>query len=201
MFTPHTLLFECGHNELLFVLAFYAMSRNLPVTLVLFVGLLFFFRSPEHDHRQDVVTAPSYGVVQRIVGNRIEIALNLFDVHIQYIPYQGTVSSVKHYDGKLSPIIGDYFKKSDKNERYETIFDTKLGSIVVVQYAGMVARRIYNKLKPKQIVKQGDIMGMIKFSSRVDILLPKDLNILVKEGDKVKGTHTILACPKQRVFG
>ena len=79
----NTLLFQCGHNELLFVLAFYAMTKNLPVTLVLFVGLLYFFRSPDHDHRHDVVTAPSYGTVQRISGNRIEIILNVFDVLVR----------------------------------------------------------------------------------------------------------------------
>jgi phosphatidylserine decarboxylase len=197
----NTLLFQCGHNELLFVLAFYAMTKNLPVTLVLFVGLLYFFRSPDHDHRHDVVTAPSYGTVQRIAGNRIEIILNVFDVHIQYIPYKGTVASIKHFDGKLSPVLKDYFQKSDKNERCETVFDTELGEMKVIQYAGLVARRIYNNLKPKQYVQQGDIMGMIKFSSRVDIFLPKGVDILVKEGDKVEGTHTVLAVPKQQVFG
>ena len=201
MIAPHTLLFECGQNELLFVLAFYAMTRNLPITLVLFVGLLYFFRSPTHDHRHDAVTAPSYGTVQNIKDNRIEIALNVFDVHIQYIPYKGTVKSVTHIDGKLSPILKDYFEKSDKNERCETVFDTSLGEIKVIQYAGLVARRIYNRLNQKDNVRQGDIMGMIKFSSRVDIILPKQLNILVKKGDKVKGTHTVLAIPKQQVFG
>jgi phosphatidylserine decarboxylase len=141
----NTLLFRCGHNEILFVLAFYAMTKNLPITLVLFTGLLYFFRSPDHDHRHDVVTAPSYGTVQRIAGNRIEIILNVFDVHIQYIPYKGTVTSIKHYDGQLSPVLKDYFQKSDKNERCETDFDTELGKFKVIQYAGLVARRIYNK--------------------------------------------------------
>jgi len=197
----NTLLFQCGHNEILFVLAFYAMTKNLPVTLVLFAGLFYFFRSPHHDHRSDVVTAPSYGTVQRIDGNRIEIILNIFDVHIQYIPYKGTVKSITHFDGKLSPVLKDYFQKSDKNERCETVLGTSLGDIKVIQYAGLVARRIYNNLKPKQSVQQGDIMGMIKFSSRVDILLPKGVDILVKKGDKVKGAHTVLAVPKQQVFG
>ena len=196
-----TLLFECGQTEMLFVLALLAMTRNVPLALVVLSGLVFFFRSPAHAHRADVVTSPAYGVVQRIEGNRVEIILDIFDVHIQYIPYKGVVKSIKHIDGRFEPVLKKFFEKSDNNERVITQIDTELGLMTVTQFAGMVARRIHNKLVEDQEVLQGDIMGIIKFSSRVDIELPDGLDILVSEGEKVSGSHTVLACPTRTRFG
>ena len=196
-----TLLFECGQTEILMVLALLAMTRNVPLAIAVFVALLIFFRSPAHKHRSDVVTAPSYGVVQKIKGNRIEILLDIFDVHIQYIPYRGVVKKIEHIDGRFEPILEKFFEKSDNNERTITTIATDLGEMTVTQVAGMVARRIYNRLEEGHKVFQGDIMGIIKFSSRVDIELPNGLDILVREGERVSGSHTVLACPTRKTFG
>ena len=64
-----------------------------------------------------------------------------------------------------------------ENERMYTIINTHFGNIIIIQYAGMVARRIVNKLKVNKNVKKGDIFGMIKFSSRVDLLLPNFIGL------------------------
>ena len=73
-----------------------------------------------------------------------------------------------------------------------TVISTRLGDITIVQYAGMIARRIVNNLKINDELKKGEIFGMIKFSSRVDIIIPSSFQLNVKEGQDIKGGITPL---------
>ena len=80
-----------------------------------------------------------------------------------------------------------------KNERMETVLDTHEGPMKVVQIAGLLARRIVNYLNKNEPVSAGSKFGIIKFSSRTDLYVPKNANILIQKGQSVKGGQTILA--------
>ena len=87
-------------------------------------------------------------------------------------------------------------KKSKYNERMITIFDTNMGTIMVLQIAGMITRRIHNFAKPFLTMKRGQHLGFITFGSRVDLLIPKAIKLDVNIGDKVKGGETVIGYKK-----
>jgi phosphatidylserine decarboxylase len=194
------MLFKEGKKELLFLVVFYIYSQNSKYSIILFLLLLYFFRSPKAHFKciNTEILSPTYGTVQKITkyDNQISVSiiLNLNDVHTQYVPYSGTTMYLKHVKGTFNPLYLISFEKTDNNERFYTQIKTDFGNITIIQFAGMIARRIVNNLKINQNVKKGEILGMIKFSSRVDILLPKHCAINVRVGDYVYGGKTIIAC-------
>jgi phosphatidylserine decarboxylase len=114
---------------------------------------------------------------------RISVFLNIHNVHVQYAPLDGTIRSVVHKPGAFH--LAYLFEKGELNERRVTTLDTRIGTVRVVQIAGLVARRTHPLVSPGDRVSQGDSLGLIKFGSRVDLWLPEGFNVLVAPGQRV----------------
>ena len=158
----------------------------------------FFFRDPERETGEDVVS-PADGRVLKIskvedkdVGRcvRISIFMSLLDVHVNRMPVDGKILKISRERGFHYPAYTD---KSYRNEKNTLIIDSDMGKVKVVQIAGMIARRIVCYVKEGDNLKKGERIGMIRFGSRVDILLPEDkVSVVVREGKSVKaGADTI----------
>ncbi len=123
---------------------------------------------------------------------RISTFLNVFNVHSQRVPVSGTVEKVLYHKGKFVNVTSD--KESKDNERNSIVLENSRGEkIVFVQIAGMIARRIVNHIKQGDRVIKGDIYGLIRFGSRVDVYIPNYYKIVVKTGQTMIGGETILA--------
>lgn len=174
----------------------------LPLVLTFFC--IFFFRDPERNYgfSENQVVSPADGVVMfieevyedKFVQDKtvkISIFLSLFDVHINRIPVSGKVLDVKNEGGLFLPA---YKKEAgDLNVRSYTVLESKWGKVVVAQITGLVARRIVNRAKVGDVFKTGERFGLIRFGSCTEVYLPCNANILVKEGQKVKGGETVIA--------
>lgn len=140
--------------------------------------LLWFYRIPcvsVGDTPDNIITSPAFGTVKAITrkNNKIFIAiyLNVFDVHQQYYPVDGTIIRTDHdTTGKFA--IAHTMEKSRLNEKKIYVIRSKYGNFVITQIAGLLARTIVSYNGVKDVVKRGDRLGMIKFGSRVDIIIP-----------------------------
>lgn len=166
----------------------------------LLLGLFtaFFFRDPERAVPTDprLVLAPADGKVivagPAPVGNplgegasQVSIFLSVFDVHVNRAPIGGRISHVEYNEGQFLPAFQD--KASLANEQNSVTIDDFDGgrSVTFKQIAGIIARRIVFKKKVGDAVAAGERVGMIKFGSRVDMFLPRDVRLRVKKGDRV----------------
>ena len=123
---------------------------------------------------------------------QISIFLSPLDIHVNRYPVSGEILYSKYHKGEY--LVAWHPKSSSKNERTTVVIkNKKFGEVMYRQIAGAVARRIVNYAKVNSTVEQGDDSGFIKFGSRVDLFLTKDLNLKIKVGDKVKGGLTIIA--------
>ncbi len=191
--------------------------------LVLFTWCVYFFRCPIRvtPTRPGLVISPADGIVQMIVEaplppelsdckgqngektgdplcdaeklTRVSVFLNVFDVHVNRTPADGEIKKVVYRPGKFFNASLD--KASVDNERSTVLMKLNghNSSIAFVQIAGLVARRIICKLTAGQNVKAGDIYGLIRFGSRVDIFLPPGVNPLVCVGQRMVGGETVIA--------
>ena len=181
---------------LLFVLYFISLS------LTSFMA--FFFRDPERKipEGKGLFVSPADGEVI-LIGDihernylyedtkEISIFMSPFDVHVNRAPCDGKVSVVKYSPGKY---MAAYKKESSlKNENIVMVLDGDKDRVVVRQVAGFLARRAVCRVKPGDTLRRGERYGIIKFSSRLDVYLPKDADIKVKLGDKVKAGETVIA--------
>lgn len=124
-------------------------------------------------------------------GILISTFMSPFDVHVNRVPVSGTVIKTKYYPGKFQIAWKDVQKENEKNL---IVIDSKYGKVGVIQIAGFVARRIVQYVKVGDHVNIGDRLGMIRFGSRVDIILPyENCEVLVKIGEKSKAGETIIA--------
>jgi len=164
------------------------------------IFLIQFFRDPDRVIGEGIVACAD-GKVREIssikdieVGNctKISTFMNIYNVHVNRIPLEGTVKDIIHIKGIHLPA---FKKESEKNERVVTTIDTKIGTVKVIQIAGTIARRIIPYIKKGDNLKKGDKIGIIRFGSRVDIYLPtkKIKKILVKVGDIIKAGETTIA--------
>ncbi|MFH1703499.1 MAG: phosphatidylserine decarboxylase family protein [Nitrospirota bacterium] len=173
----------------------------LPLTITLFV--LLFFRDPERKipKGEDIFVSPADGKVILIKdvyekdylkaeSKEISIFMSLLNVHVNRSPCDGKVSLVKHSSGKF--LVAHKDAASMENENTVMVLEGKDGKIVVRQVAGFLARRIVCRAEVGDKLRRGERYGMIKFGSRLDIYLPKDVKIKVKAGDKIKAGETIL---------
>jgi phosphatidylserine decarboxylase len=200
-----------------FVLPFAALAGGLFLTrhpawgaaaALLAVALLLFFRDPRRgfDGPAPVVVAAADGVVTRVdtvddpevAGGRLQRVvtfLSAFDVHIQRVPAGGEVVVSKLRPGrKVAAFRAD---AGDVNEQHLTVIRRPDGDLVGVrQIAGLMARRVVCTLEPGQTVRRGEHMGLIKFGSRVDLLLPAGYEILVEKGDRMRNGETPVARPR-----
>lgn len=124
-------------------------------------------------------------------GTLVSTFMSPFDVHVNRAPISGKVVKTKYYPGKFKIASGSLLTENEKNL---IVIDSEYGKVGVVQIAGFVARRIVQYVERGDWVESGDRLGMIKFGSRVDVIIPNtNSEILVAEGEKPKAGETIIA--------
>jgi phosphatidylserine decarboxylase len=178
------------------------------VGALLTAWVAWFFREPKRTTptRPDVAVAPVDGTVSHVVEavppaelglgsapmTRISVFLSVFDVHVQRVPVAGLVRQVSYRPGKF--LSADLDKASDDNERNTVWLSTPAGQdVVVVQIAGLVARRIVCEVAEGDKVAVGQTYGLIRFGSRVDLYVPTGSRVLVEAGQRTIGGETVLA--------
>jgi phosphatidylserine decarboxylase len=188
------------------------------IGVVLALWCLYFFRCPVRvtPVREGLIVSPADGMVQMIANvvlppelddckgrgdslcdtakvTRVSVFLNVFDVHVNRIPADGEISKVVYRPGKFLNASLD--KASADNERSTVLMKLKghNASVAFVQIAGLVARRIICRLTAGQAVKAGEVYGLIRFGSRVDIYLPPGVSSLVCVGQRMVGGETVIA--------
>ncbi len=190
------------------VLLFAVGWRNMAiVALVLTLFVLFFFRDPERrvPEGSDLVVSPADGTVIVVKDifepdylkqdvKQISIFLSVFNVHVNRSPFSGTVEIVKYNPGKFH--VASVDKASLDNEQTAMVIGSGKNRILVKQIAGLIARRIVCYAKPGDTIKTGERYGLIRFGSRVDIFLPKTVDLKVKVGDRIKGARDIIGVLK-----
>ena len=168
---------------------------------VLFAFVAFFFRNPARTIPTDptAIVSPADGKVVRLerVGNvtRMSIFLSLFDVHVNRSPIAGRIERVDYRPGKFMVAFND--KASTDNERNIVMVSDGRINIVFTQIAGIVARRIVFWKKEGDTVNRGELVGLIRFGSRVDVLFPAGTEATVSVGDRVKGGSTRIGFIKE----
>ncbi len=157
------------------------------------VGALVFHRDPEREIPREGVLAPADGRVSvlRREGERLRVGIymGVTDVHVNRAPMAGTVETVTHSPGANRPAFS---KDSDRNEKVEI----DCGAFSVVQIAGAFARRIHPTVEPSDLIARGERIGHISFGSRVDLLLPPDVDrtdLAVEMNETVRAGETVLA--------
>jgi phosphatidylserine decarboxylase len=177
-----------------------AASRraNQPAGLagVLVTGLtMAFFRDPERSPRSPGLLAAADGrvvAVDRLNDGRWRVAtyMSLRDVHVNRAPADGVVRSVEHRAGGHVPAFN---KDSERNERVRWTVDTAHGELEIVQIAGVLARRIVPYRGPEQALRRGERIGLIRFGSRVDVVLPRGIEPAVAVGDRLRAGESRLS--------
>jgi phosphatidylserine decarboxylase len=166
--------------------------------------IIWFFRNPQRHFLEEerVVISPADGKVIKVEDvemkgaiagkfKKISIFMNVFNVHVNRIPYQGKIEAINYHEGKF--VSANLDKASSDNERNAIrICTDNDSSIWVVQIAGLIARRIVCWIKIGDMVKKGDRFGLIRFGSRVDVYLPEDSRVIAKIGEKVRAGETPL---------
>ena len=177
------------------------------IMLLITVWVYYFFRDPDRIAINDnsYLTSPADGLVTDIseingpeeLGlenkkfTRISIFMNVFNCHVNRTPIEGKVEEIFYKPGKFFNASLD--KASKENERnYYKILSNKGEEIVIVQIAGLIARRIICEVSKDQSLKQGDRIGMIRFGSRVDLFF-NNKKILAKLGQNVVAGESLLA--------
>lgn len=201
-------------------LIYYLICNSVPsIVLWLSSALLFmiwlfivaFFREPRRVtiHDQELIFAPCDGrvVVTEVVTEseylkedmmQVSIFMSVTNVHMNWTPVAGVIEYFKYHPGRF--LVAWHPKSSTENERTTTVVCMKSGEkILFRQIAGLVARRIISYMKVGESVEQNSVCGFIKFGSRIDILMPKDCEILVEIGDPVVGSQTPIARLKKTV--
>ncbi len=169
-----------------------------PVVLAMF--FLWFFRDPSRQvpDGAGLIVSPADGKVEELEwiefpdGGRLRVTifLNVFDVHVNRVPVGGIVTLCEHTEGQFMNAMKP--ESAIHNEQTLIAIDAGGYTVSFKQIAGLLARRIVNNLKVGDHVERGQRMGLIKFGSRVDVLMPAETDPRVKVGDRVKGGSSIL---------
>jgi phosphatidylserine decarboxylase len=176
--------------------------------LIFTLACLYFFRDPQRvaPDRPGVLLAPADGRVVSVdpavppaelgLGGtprwRVGIFLSVFDVHVNRVPADGTVSRIAYRHGSFVNAASD--KAAEENERNAIAIRLPSGQeIAVVQIAGLIARRIVCDLREGDAVRAGARLGIIRFGSRTDLYLPENVRPLVLEGQTMVGGETLIA--------
>ena len=168
--------------------------------LILFAFVTFFFRNPRRKISEDprVIVSPADGKVVRLerVGNvtQMSIFLSLFNVHVNRSPIAGRIQAIDYRPGKFLAAYNP--AASRENERNIVMVSDGRINIVFTQIAGVVARRIVFWRQVGDEVGKGELVGLIRFGSRVDVLFPAGTEATVKVGDRVKGGSTQIGLVK-----
>ena len=188
------------------LILYLTVSMGTSFTLVgiafgLLVFCLNFFRDPVRNvpAGKNLILAPADGKIVKLIevddpeigeSQLVSIFLNVFNVHANRMPIEGTFTDVKYHKGKFLAAFDH--KASDENERTEITIISKVGTLKVKQIAGLIARRILCYAKNGESMEMGGRLGFIRFGSRTDLILPKHVNLSVKLGEKVVGNKTIM---------
>jgi phosphatidylserine decarboxylase len=172
--------------------------------LLLFLAafVAFFFRNPRREIPPDpgVIVSPADGKVVRIerVGNvtKLSIFLSIFDVHVNRSPMAGRIEAVDYKPGKFKPAFNH--AASVENERNTIMVSQGNINLVFIQIAGIVARRIVCWKKVGDTVGKGELVGLIRFGSRVDVFFPAGTTVTVPVGARVRGGSTPIGIIGQR---
>ena len=163
-----------------------------------------FFRNPQRKTPDDIkaVVSPADGEVIKVEdilkndflkapSRKISIFMNVFNVHVNRIPYSGVVKGVYYHKGDFFSANLD--KASLSNEKNSILIETDGGQeILTIQIAGLIARRIECWVKKGMNVCKGERFGLIRFGSRLEIFLPADATVSVKVGDKVRAGESLI---------
>ena len=180
------------------------------IGLAITIWIYYFFRDPDRFSIQDenYLVSPADGKITQIMETngpkelglegkkytRISIFMDVFSCHVNRVPYTGTIAEIFYKPGKYLNATLD--KASEDNERnYLQLTNSNGAEIIVVQIAGMIARRIVCDVKEGDTINQGDRFGIIRFGSKVDIYF-ENYNLLVCKGQNTVAGETLLAIKK-----
>jgi len=187
---------------LLLFLGFFFVGIILGILSIFF---MYFFRDPDRagEAGEDAVLSPADGTIvdiRHLEGNdnrmgapalRISIFMSVFNVHVNRIPAKGRISGIVYNPGRF--FSANLNKASEQNENSSITVDTDNGhKVVVVQIAGLIARRIVCWVKAGDDVVAGQRFGLIRFGSRVDIYLPDDSRVNVRLKERVKAGESVI---------
>ena len=180
------------------------------ISFIITIWVYYFFRDPERFPINDknYLLSPADGVVSQITEvngpielglenkkfTRVSIFMNVFDCHVNRIPSSGKIDKIFYKPGKY--INASFDKASEENERnYVKMTNSNGDELILVQIAGLIARRIVCEIKENNETKQGNKFGMIRFGSRVDLYFEK-YQLMVKTNQKTVAGETIIARKK-----
>jgi len=190
---------------------FLALGWTIPAGLagLCFLFVLYFFRDPEREipPGSDLLLSPADGTVSTVEkvrdasgGSqenwRVGIFLSLFNVHVNRVPVRGKVISLHYRPGKFLPAYRR--QAAEENEQNVIVIQGRQHPgagypVVVKQIAGILARRVVCWVRPDQDLEAGERLGLIRFGSRVEVILPAWMTLNVATGDRVKGGVSVLA--------
>ena len=194
-----------------FVISLLTYLVYAPISIIGFLVTLFtlwFFRDPSRNTPVDsnlIISSadgkvclideacpPTEVSMKQEKMKRVCVFMNVFNVHVNRSPVAGVISDIVYKEGQFLNAILD--KASEKNERSSLVINSNHGAdIVVVQIAGLIARRILGFVSKNQNLNQGERFGLIRFGSRVDIYMPLDSTVKCSVGDKVVAGESVLA--------
>ena len=194
-----------------FVISLLTYLVYAPISIIGFLLTLFtlwFFRDPSRNTPVDAnliissadgkvclideACPPTEVSMKQEKMKRVCVFMNVFNVHVNRSPVAGVIKDIVYKEGQFLNASLD--KASEKNERSSLIINSEHGAdIIVVQIAGLIARRILGFVSKNQNLNQGERFGLIRFGSRVDIYMPLDSTVKCSVGDKVVAGESVLA--------
>jgi phosphatidylserine decarboxylase len=180
------------------------------ISFIITIWIYYFFRDPERFSIKDknYLVSPADGVISQVTEvngptelglekrkfKRVSIFMNIFDCHVNRVPCHGKISQIFYKPGKY--INASFDKASDENERNYVKMKSPNGEeLILVQIAGLIARRIVCDVKENEEIEQGDKFGMIRFGSRVDLYF-ENYQLMVRQNQKTVAGETIIAKSK-----
>ena len=177
------------------------------ISFILTIWVYYFFRDPERFpiNDENYLVSPADGTISQIIETsgptelnlenkkytRVSIFMNVFDCHVNRLPSTGIIEQIFYKPGKYLNASLD--KSSEENERNYVKINTKNGDeLILVQIAGLIARRIVCEIEEKEEKKQGDKFGIIRFGSRVDLYF-ENYKLMVNKNQKTIAGETIIA--------
>ena len=199
----------CFLLTLLFGFGVHPYAAIVPFVVMLY--FCYFFRNPHRTIVQDAsaILSPADGTVQEIVDferdpdefvhgacKKVIIFMSVFDVHVNRSPMDGEIKLQKYFCGRFRPAYKD--EVGFVNEHHLIGLENERLRITVKQIAGILARRIVSWVTMDDVLKQGELYGMIRFGSCLEVVMPAaDVDVLVRPGQKVTGGKTILGRIKE----
>lgn len=172
------------------------------IPILLGAFFLWFFRDPQREipAAPGLIVSPADGKVTHVAPTqfggkpytRISIFLNVFNVHVNRAPISGVIKEVIYQKGKFGNAMDS--ASAEANEQSVITLEGEGVTLVMKQIAGLLARRIVFNHKAGETLIRGQRVGLIKFGSRTDVILPAAAEVTVKIGDHVKGGSSVLAC-------